>query len=55
MNDRPHDTRPRRPLRDVVSDIDRDILKLLLRRRNLLTRMYNSKWLSEPAEEKILR
>lgn len=55
MNDRPHDTRPRRPLRDVVSDIDRDILKLLLRRRNLLTRMYNSKGFLEPAEEKILR
>lgn len=55
MNDRQHDTRPRRPLRDVVSDIDRDILKLLLRRRNLLTRMYNSKGFLEPAEEKILR
>ncbi|WP_165175156.1 3-phosphoshikimate 1-carboxyvinyltransferase [Desulfovibrio sp. ZJ369] len=55
MNDRPHDTRPRRALRDVVSDIDRDILKLLLRRRNLLTRMYNSKGFLEPSEEKILR
>lgn len=55
MNDRPHDTRPRRPLRDVVSDIDRDILKLLLRRRNLLKRMCNSKGFLEPAEEKSLR
>lgn len=55
MTEQSHDTRPRRPLREVVSDIDRDILRLLLRRHNLLARMHNSKGFLEPAEEKALR
>ena len=50
-----HDTCPRRPLREVVGDIDRDILRLLLRRHNLLARMHNSKGFLDPAEEKALR
>ena len=55
MTEQAHDTRPRRPLREVVGDIDRDILRLLLRRHNLLARMHNSKGFLDPAEEKALR
>lgn len=55
MTEQSHDTRPRRPLREVVSNIDRDILHLLLRRHNLLARMHNSKGFLDPAEEKALR
>lgn len=55
MTEHSHDTRPRRPLREVVSNIDRDILHLLLRRHNLLARMHNSKGFLDPAEEKALR
>ncbi|MDR1776963.1 MAG: 3-phosphoshikimate 1-carboxyvinyltransferase [Desulfovibrio sp.] len=47
--------RPRRPLRDDVRDIDRDILRLLLRRHNLLLRMRNKKGFLEPSEERFLR
>ncbi|MBO6171274.1 MAG: 3-phosphoshikimate 1-carboxyvinyltransferase, partial [Desulfovibrio sp.] len=49
------DARARRPLRDVVCEIDRDILRLLLRRTNLLTKMRGSKPRLEAAEEKALR
>jgi 5-enolpyruvylshikimate-3-phosphate synthase len=45
----------RRPLRDVVRDIDRDILKLLVRRYNFLQRMHNSKGFLDAAEERSLR
>ncbi|MDR3358759.1 MAG: 3-phosphoshikimate 1-carboxyvinyltransferase [Desulfovibrio sp.] len=45
----------RRPLRDVVRDIDRDILKLLARRHNFLQRIYNSKGFLDAAEERFLR
>ncbi|MGE9985971.1 3-phosphoshikimate 1-carboxyvinyltransferase [Desulfovibrio sp. SGI.169] len=55
MTEQSHDSRPRRPLREVVSNIDRDILHLLLRRHNLLARMHNSKGFLEPTEEKALR
>ena len=55
MTEQAHDTRPRRPLREVVGDSDRDILRLLLRRHNLLARMHNSKGFLDPAEEKALR
>lgn len=55
MSDFKQETRPRRPLRDVVADIDRDILRMLLRRHNLLDKMRNSKGFLEPTEEKNLR
>ncbi|MDR3320454.1 MAG: 3-phosphoshikimate 1-carboxyvinyltransferase [Desulfovibrio sp.] len=45
----------RRSLRDVVCDIDRDILKLLVRRHNFLQRMHNSKGFLDAAEERPLR
>jgi 5-enolpyruvylshikimate-3-phosphate synthase len=45
----------RRPLRDVVCDIDRDILKLLARRHNFLRRMHNSRGFLDAAEERFLR
>ena len=35
--------RPRRSLRETVCDIDRDILRMLMRRHNLIKRMYNAK------------
>ena len=54
-NPEQRDARPRRPLREVVSDLDHDILRLLLRRHNLLTRMRGDKPRLEPAEEKFLR
>ncbi len=49
------EARPRRPLRETVCDIDRDILRLLLRRHNILTRMRGDKPRMDAAEEKILR
>jgi len=55
MSDFKQETRPRRPLREVVADIDRDILRMLLRRHNLLDKMRNSKGFLEPTEEKLLR
>ncbi|MDR2850526.1 MAG: 3-phosphoshikimate 1-carboxyvinyltransferase [Desulfovibrio sp.] len=54
MNDT-QNTRPRRLLRDVVCDLDKDILKLLLRRYNLVRRMYNTKGFLDLKDEKILR
>ena len=39
MTEQSHDSRPRRPLREVVSNIDRDILHLLLRRKR--SRVYD--------------
>jgi 5-enolpyruvylshikimate-3-phosphate synthase len=54
MSDYPN-TRPRRSLRDIVCDIDKDILKLLLRRHNLIKRMHNEKGYMDSAEEKTLR
>ena len=42
-------------LRDVVTEIDRDILRLLLRRHNLIERMRGSRTRLDPAEEKFLR
>ena len=47
--------RPRRSLRETVCDIDRDILRMLMRRHNLIKRMYNAKGFLEPAEEKSIR
>lgn len=49
------DTSARRPLRDVVCDIDRDILRQLLRRANLLTKMRGSAPRLEAGEERYLR
>ena len=45
----------RRPLRETVCEIDRDILRLLLRRHNILTRMRGDKSRLDSAEEKMLR
>lgn len=47
--------RPRRSLRETVCDIDRDVLRMLMRRHNLIRRMYNAKGFLEPAEEKSIR
>lgn len=47
--------RPRRPLRETVCEIDRDILRLLLRRANILARMRGGKARLDPAEEKTIR
>jgi 5-enolpyruvylshikimate-3-phosphate synthase len=47
--------RPGRTLRDAVREIDGDILKLLLRRYNLLRRMRNSKGFLDAEEERSLR
>lgn len=55
MSDQFHEPKARRPLRDVVSDIDRDILRLLMRRHNLLRKMHNAKGFLDPSEEKGLR
>ena len=55
MSEHANDNRPRKSLRESVCDIDRDILRLLMRRHNLLRRMYNAKGHLEPAEEKFLR
>ncbi|MDR1660284.1 MAG: 3-phosphoshikimate 1-carboxyvinyltransferase [Desulfovibrio sp.] len=53
--DKPPSPKARRPLRDVVCDIDRDILKLLARRHNFLRRMHNSRGFLDAAEERFLR
>lgn len=42
-------------LRDVVTEIDRDILRLLLKRHNLIEKMRGSRPRLDPAEEKFLR
>lgn len=55
MSDQFHEPRARRPLRDVVSDIDRDILRLLMRRHNILRKMRNAKGFLDASEEKGLR
>lgn len=55
MSDQFHESKARRPLRDVVSDIDKDILRLLMRRHNLLRKMHNAKGFLDPSEEKGLR
>lgn len=47
--------RPRRPLRETVCEIDRDILRLLLRRANILARMRGGKARLDPTEEKTIR
>ena len=49
------DAPQRRPLRETVCEIDRDILRLLLRRHNILTRMRGDKSRLDSAEEKMLR
>ena len=49
------DSRARKPLREVVCEIDRDILRLLLRRNNLLERMRGDKPRLDSAEEKNIR
>ena len=50
-----HDARARKPLREVVCEIDRDILRLLLRRNNLLERMRGIKPRLDSTEEKSIR
>ena len=42
-------------LREVVTEIDRDILRLLLKRHNLIGKMRGSRPRLDPAEEKFLR
>lgn len=49
------DAPQRRPLRETVCEIDRDIMGLLLRRHNILTRMRGDKSRLDSAEEKMLR
>lgn len=49
------DARARKPLREVVCEIDRDILRLLLRRNNILVRMRGDKPRLDPTEEKTIR
>ena len=49
------ETSQRRPLRETVCEIDRDILRLLLRRHNIITRMRGDKSRLDSAEEKMLR
>lgn len=55
MSEHATDNRPRKSLRESVCEIDRDILRLLLRRHNLLRRMHTAKGHLDPAEEKFLR
>lgn len=45
----------RTPLRETVAELDRDILRLLMRRHNLLERMRGRKGFLEPAEDRFLR
>lgn len=52
---RPRETKARRPLRDTVAEIDRDILRLLLRRATLLAKMRGARPSLDAAEEKGLR
>lgn len=49
-----HGSQGRRPLREEVADIDQDILRLLMRRYNLLEKI-RKKGRLDPAEEKFLR
>ena len=49
------DSRARKPLREVVCEIDRDILRLLLRRNNILERMRGDRPRLDSAEEKNIR
>ena len=49
------EARARKPLREVVCEIDRDILRLLLRRNNILVRMRGDKPRLDSAEEKSIR
>lgn len=49
------DARARKPLREVVCEIDRDILRLLLRRNNILVRMRGDKPRLDSTEEKTIR
>lgn len=55
MSEHATENRPRKSLRESVCEIDRDILRLLMRRHNLLRRMYTAKGHLDPAEEKFLR
>ena len=48
--------RPRRPpMRETVCEIDRDILRLVMRRHNILSRMSASRGRLAPQEEKMIR
>ena len=47
--------RPRRPMRETVCDFDKDILKLLVRRHNLLQKMKNAKGRLSPQDERFIR
>ena len=49
------DSRARKPLREVVCEIDRDILRLPLRRNNILERMRGDRPRLDSAEEKNIR
>lgn len=53
--DTPPLPKARRPLRDVICDIDKDILRLLMRRANLLRRMRGDKAFLDASEEGFLR
>lgn len=55
MSEHATENRPRKSLRESVCEIDRDILRLLMRRHNLLRRMHTAKGHLDPAEEKFLR
>ncbi len=47
--------RPRRPLRETVCEMDRDILRLVMRRHNMLKRMAGPKGHLDHREEKQIR
>ncbi|MBQ4124374.1 MAG: 3-phosphoshikimate 1-carboxyvinyltransferase [Desulfovibrio sp.] len=47
--------RPRRPLRETVCEMDRDILRLVMRRHNMLKRMAGPKGHLDNREEKQIR
>ena len=47
--------KPRRPLRETVCEIDRDILRLVMRRHNIVAKMAAGKSHLAPQEEKYLR
>ena len=49
------DKRTRKPLREVVCEIDRDILRLLLRRSNLVDKMRGANSRLDATEEKFVR
>ncbi len=50
-----HEPHSRKPLREVVCEIDRDILRLLLRRSNLLAKMRGANPRLGAADEKAIR